>query len=84
MHTHARMHRTHTHTRTRARTHTHSDVWEPHTRPVRLDHWWDYRGYLYRIDTSGARVLYYGNVDGPWQEVIGNQAHMLKSTLYSV
>ncbi len=34
---------------------------------------WDYRGYLYRIDTSTSRVLYYANVDGPWQEVIGNQ-----------
>ena len=52
---------------------TEYDVWEPHTLPVRLDHWWDYRGYLYRIDTSTSRVLYYANVDGPWQEVIGNQ-----------
>lgn len=49
------------------------DVWEPYTLPIRLDHWWDYRGYLYRVDTQGARTLYYGNVDGPWQEVIGNR-----------
>lgn len=49
------------------------DVWEPYTVPIRLDHWWDHRGYLYRIDTHEARSLYYGNVDGPWQEVIGNR-----------
>jgi len=49
------------------------DVWEPYTVPIRLDHWWDHRGYLYRIDTEDARTLHYGNVDGPWQEVIGNR-----------
>lgn len=47
-------------------------MWEPYTVPVRSDHWWDHQGYLYRVDTHAAHVLSYGNVDGPWQEVIGN------------
>jgi hypothetical protein len=54
---------------------TAQDVWEPYTLPLRADFRWDHRGYLYRVDTLGARTVHYANVDGPWQESIGNTLH---------
>jgi hypothetical protein len=49
---------------------TERDVWEPYSLPVRMEDGFDYRGYLYRINTSESRVLYYRNVDGPWLEAM--------------
>ncbi|EKX32019.1 hypothetical protein GUITHDRAFT_148912 [Guillardia theta CCMP2712] len=53
------------------------DVWQPYTSDIRNDILFDFRGYLYQVDTSTQRVLHFSNVDGPWLQLLSQEEYRL-------
>lgn len=48
------------------------DVWQPYSADIRRDVHFDYRGYLYQVDTAEERTLHFANVDGPWLSILND------------